>query len=296
MLPAILLVATITACDSALPNNREAPAVNRERTAAADSAAVRARQAAGETFREPPVIGSRRGVLQISLTAAPSMISVAGLRAQLMTYNGLYMPPTLRVHSGDTIRIRLTNSLAQPTNLHAHGFSVSPLGNSDNVMINVAPGRTQNYEIRLPRDHPPGLYWYHPHAHGFSDVQVSNGMSGALIVDGLLDAFPTLRHLPERLFLFKDLQVKDGRAVHMDIGKNTVRTINGVVNPVIVLRPGETELWRMANIGADVYYLLTLDARACHHTGYAEAVTRCTHRGPCNRGRAGRVLAAHRRH
>src|SRR5258705_6285633 len=87
-------------------------------------------------------------------------------------------------------------------------------------------------------------------------------MSGALIVDGLLDAFPTLRHLPERLFLFKDLQIRDGRAVHMDIGKNTVRTINGVVNPVIVLRPGQTELWRMANIGADIYYLLTLDG---HH-------------------------------
>jgi FtsP/CotA-like multicopper oxidase with cupredoxin domain len=87
-------------------------------------------------------------------------------------------------------------------------------------------------------------------------------MSGALIVDGLLDPFPTLRHLPERLLLLKDIQIEDGRVVHRDIGKSTIRTINGIVNPVIVLRPGETELWRIGNIGADLYYSLTLDG---HH-------------------------------
>jgi suppressor of ftsI len=180
----------------------------------------------------------------------------------LMAYNGLYIPPTLRVQPGDTIRLRLTNALAEPTNLHTHGLTVSPRGNSDNVFLEVAPGHIQDYEILIPPDHPAGLYWYHPHPHGFSDMQVRNGMSGALIVDGLLDPFPTLRHLPERLLLLKDLQIEDGRVVHRDIGKNTIRTINGMVNPVIVLRPGETELWRIGNIGADLYYSLTLDG---HH-------------------------------
>jgi FtsP/CotA-like multicopper oxidase with cupredoxin domain len=182
----------------------------------------------------------------------------------LMAYNGRYIPPTLRVHPGDTIRLRLTNALAEPTNLHTHGLSVSPRGNSDNVLLNVAPGQIQDYEIRLPPDHPPGLFWYHPHAHGLSDMQVRSGMSGALIVDGLLDAFPTLRHVPERVLLFKDLQIADGRVAHLEIGKNTVRTINGIVNPVIVLRPGETELWRIGNVGADLYYLLTLDGQHFH--------------------------------
>jgi FtsP/CotA-like multicopper oxidase with cupredoxin domain len=176
-----------------------------------------------------------------------------------MAYNGLYIPPTLRAQPGDTIRLRLTNALAEPTNLHMHGLTVSPRGNSDNVFTRVAPGQTQDYEIRLPPDHPPGLYWYHPHSHGFSDMQVRNGMSGAIIVDGLLDPFPTLRHLPERLLLLKDLQMENGRVVHRDIGKNTIRTINGIANPLIVLRPGETELWRIGNIGADLYYSLTLD-------------------------------------
>jgi suppressor of ftsI len=222
----------------------------------------RDRRAEGETFREPPVVSSSAGVLRVSLTPKATTLSVAGQRATLMVYNGLYIPPTLRVHPGDTIRLRLTNALGQPTNIHTHGFTVSPRGNSDNVLLNVAPGQTKDYEIRIPSDQPPGLYWYHPHAHGFSDMQVRNGMSGALIVDGLLDPFPTLRHLRDRVLLLKDLQIQDGRVVHRDIGKNTIRTINGVVNPVIVLRPGETELWRIGNIGADLYYSLSLDG---HH-------------------------------
>ena len=217
------------------------------------------RQAATETFREPPVVASRAGVLRVSLRPASSMVSVGGQRAMVVAYNGLYIPPTLRVHPGDTIRLRLTNALAEPTNLHTHGLTVSPRGNSDNVSLIVAPGQTQHYEIRLPTDHPSGLYWYHPHPHGFSDEQTRNGMSGALIVEGLLDPFPTLRHLPERLLLLKDLQVENGRVALTHIGRNTIRTVNGTVNPVIVLRPGETELWRIGNVGADLYYRLTLD-------------------------------------
>jgi FtsP/CotA-like multicopper oxidase with cupredoxin domain len=222
----------------------------------------RDRQAVVETFREPPVVASSAGVLRISLTPKPSTVTVAGQRAMLNAYDGLYIPPTLRVHPADTIRVRLANALAEPTNLHTHGLTVSPRGNSDNVFLRVAPGQTQDYEVRLPANHPSGLYWYHPHPHGFSDEQTRNGMSGALIVDGLLDSFPTLQHLPERLLLLKDLQVKNGRVALTPIGKNTIRTINGMVNPVIVLHPGETQLWRIGNVGADLYYLLTLDR---HH-------------------------------
>jgi len=214
---------------------------------------------ADNAFREPPVVSSRAGVLRVSLTAAPSMVSVAGHQAMLDAYNDLYIPPTLRVHPGDTIRLRLTNALAEPTNLHMHGLTVSPRSNSDNVLLHVAPGQAQDYEIRLPSDHPSGLFWYHPHPHGFSDEQTRNGMSGALVVEGLLDPFPTLRHVPERLLLLKDLQLENERVALTHIGMNTIRTVNGIVNPVIVLRPGETELWRIGNVGADLYYQLTLD-------------------------------------
>ena len=239
----VLVAAAITGCSSDPANDREG-------------------QTSAETLREPPVVASKAGVLRISLTPRLSTVSVGGQRATAMVYNGQYIPPILRVRPGDTIRVTLVNEITQPTNLHTHGLTVSPRGNSDNVFLSVAPGQTQEYEIRLPPNHPPGLYWYHPHPHGFSDMQVRNGMSGAILVDGLLDPFPTLRHLRDRVLLLKDIQIEGGRVVHQDIGKNTIRTINGMVNPIIVLRPGETELWRIGNIGADLYYTLTLDG---HH-------------------------------
>src|SRR5207244_10812442 len=108
----------------------------------------------------------------------------------------------------------------------------------------IAPDRTQAYDIRIPATHPPGLYWYHPHPHGRSDEQVRNGMSGALVVEGLLDPFPELRDVREHVLLLKDAQIGGGQIVHRGIGDDAMRTVNGALNPTITLRPCATALWR----------------------------------------------------
>ena len=212
-----------------------------------------------EALREPAVVASHDGVLQLTLTAARGATQVGGRRVIAQVYNGSYLPPTLRVQPGDVVRLRLVNALDETTNLHVHGLAVSPRDTSDNAFLHIAPGRAQGYEIRIPASHPPGLYWYHPHPHGRSDEQVRNGMSGALIVEGLLDPFPALRDVHEHVLLLKDAQIGGGKVVPRGIGDDAIRTVNGMVNPTITLRPGETQLWRIGNVGADLYYLLTLD-------------------------------------
>jgi FtsP/CotA-like multicopper oxidase with cupredoxin domain len=87
-------------------------------------------------------------------------------------------------------------------------------------------------------------------------------MAGALIVEGMLDSIPSLRGLPERVLLLKAIQIENGRFEKLGIGKQSVRTVNGQVNPVIAVRPGETELWRIANVTANLYYRLSLDGHA----------------------------------
>ena len=70
------------------------------------------------------------------------------------------------------------------TNLHTHGLWINPAGNSDNILITVRPQVKFQYEYNIPPDHPAGTFWYHPHLHGSTALQVGSGMAGALIIRG----------------------------------------------------------------------------------------------------------------
>jgi len=62
------------------------------------------------------------------------------------------------------------------TNLHFHGLTVSPDAPQDDVLTMLAmPGKTLNYTVQVPKDHPPGLYWYHTHPTGESYRQAWMG-------------------------------------------------------------------------------------------------------------------------
>ncbi len=125
-----------------------------------------------------------------------------------------------------------------PTNLHTHGMLVSPHYPSpanptwgDNVFVltfNSANGNpaisphlhatvefdATDYEIKIPKHHPSGLFWFHPHAHGIALNQVSAGMAGIITVGSLRDyvcassdcrAF--FKHLDVRHIILKDSQI-----------------------------------------------------------------------------------------
>jgi FtsP/CotA-like multicopper oxidase with cupredoxin domain len=68
--------------------------------------------------------------------------------------------------------------------MHTHGLWINPAGNSDNVLISINPGVDFQYEYNVPTDHPAGTFWYHPHRHGSTAIQVASGMAGALIIQG----------------------------------------------------------------------------------------------------------------
>ena len=63
-----------------------------------------------ETFRDPAVVASHDGVLELTLTAARGAVEVGGKRVVAQVYDGSYLPPTLRVQPGDVVRLRLVRS------------------------------------------------------------------------------------------------------------------------------------------------------------------------------------------
>ncbi|MEO1366493.1 MAG: multicopper oxidase family protein, partial [Acidobacteriota bacterium] len=138
-------------------------------------------------------------------------------RVRLRSYQGRgvdpevpFVPPTIVLRPGDTFRFNLENNLPADdpscakvesvniphcfnnTNMHGHGLWVSPAGNSDNVLVKLPPGGRFTHEYNIPSDHPAGTFWYHPHMHGSTALQVSSGMGGALVIRG--ERMPTAEH------------------------------------------------------------------------------------------------------
>ena len=140
-----------------------------------------------------------------------------GVTARLRSYNGQVPGPMLHARPGETLKIRLKNSLPKTssagwngnhnvphmfsaTNLHMHGLDIAPhlfapLGTSDPLarMISVESGQSLDYSFQLPADQPPGLYWYHPHHHGSTVIQAVSGMAGGMIVYGNVDEVPEIK-------------------------------------------------------------------------------------------------------
>jgi FtsP/CotA-like multicopper oxidase with cupredoxin domain len=72
------------------------------------------------------------------------------------------------------------------TNIHFHGlnvarFAITMKWSRRSFRITVSPF---SIRFQIPANDPPGLYWYHPHPHGFSATQVYGGASGGLIIGG----------------------------------------------------------------------------------------------------------------
>jgi len=75
---------------------------------------------------EPRRFYSHRGRLALTLEAQERDVFVAGRIRKAIVYNGSFPGPTLVADPGDQIMVRLVNALPDSTNLHTHGFHVSP--------------------------------------------------------------------------------------------------------------------------------------------------------------------------
>ncbi len=159
-------------------------------------------------------------------------------------------------------------------NLHFHGFHVSPKGNSDNVYLQINPGESFNYVVRLPDDHPAGNYWYHPHRHGSVAVQVASGCGGMMIVRGALDGVPEIAESIERVMVFQCPVVDpkshevDSYDTIWDLPSERFWLVNGAYQPRIYMRKGEVQHWRLLNAGDEQFLPMTLEGLNLYEIGF----------------------------
>lgn len=219
-----------------------------------------------ETFRNPPELKGANDQLRAAIQVKTGPVQVAGQTVLTTAYNGMYTPPVLRLNPGDTLFLDVSNTSADPTNVHFHGLNVSPRINpdatvSDSIFVSIDPASALSYRVAIPASHNPGLYGYHTHMHTYAERQVMGGMSGGLIIEGILDPLPQLQGLVERILLLKDIRVTPQGTLPDDINASapSTRMVKGEVNPTISIQPNETRFFHIANIGSDLYYRLRLD-------------------------------------
>jgi FtsP/CotA-like multicopper oxidase with cupredoxin domain len=216
--------------------------------------------AATQPLQTPVEYRSQNGVLAVTLEARGGPLQVGKFTIEGAAYDGVYGGPVLRLKPGDTLRLKLVNHLPQATNIHFHGLDVSPQGHGDNAMHMVAPGDTWDYEIPISKNHPPGVYWFHTHAHSFAERQLMGGLSGTLVIEGFQDQIPATKPLRERLMALKEFSPDRGGHLNAVPKPNNVviKSVNGQLMPRIDIRPGETQLWRLSDQTANTYFRLSL--------------------------------------
>jgi FtsP/CotA-like multicopper oxidase with cupredoxin domain len=281
------------------------------RLAAQANTEVCFRGALGGTVPEPATLRSKDGELRVEIAFRSFVDSQEQTRYCYIDRGG-NQSPTLRVRPGDRLTLTLHNETASSpehkmaehaspppaqdcaggpmsatsTNLHFHGLVIPPVCHQDDTLKTlVQPAAAPfEYSFQIPADQPPGLYWYHPHVHGFTKAQVLGGASGALIVEGIETANREVSGLPERVLVIRDQELVNPNAAPLqtdsmpppqvlrDAEGDILNTGTGGGKPakdlsinfvpvpypqyqpaVITMKPLEKQLWRVLNASAITY-------------------------------------------
>jgi FtsP/CotA-like multicopper oxidase with cupredoxin domain len=238
---------------------------------------------------EPETRSAVGGELATELRVGYAWHDIGGYRLNMRAYEGGIPGPSLRVQPGDTLRIRLHNALPpnsdrtplaadlphhfNTTNVHTHGLHVSPAGIADNIFRSMEPGQSYDIEIAIPADHTRGTYWYHPHHHGSADVQITSGMAGALIVEGDFADVPEIAAARERVLIVSEMLFDYLGAIESydTLWPEAVPrflAINGQREPIIRLRPGEVQRWRIVQAAHESNFRIILDGHELHAIAY----------------------------
>ncbi|MEO7655200.1 MAG: copper resistance system multicopper oxidase, partial [Sphingomicrobium sp.] len=103
---------------------------------------------------------------------------VEGRRGHAVAVNGSVPGPLIRLREGQTVRLNVTNGLAEDSSIHWHGLLL-PFqfdGVPGVSFPGIRPGQTFTYEFPVRQ---AGTYWWHSH----SGLQEQSGHYGPIVIE-----------------------------------------------------------------------------------------------------------------
>jgi CopA family copper-resistance protein len=126
----------------------------------------------------PPVGWTALSGTEFDLRIGETPMNFTGSPRVAFTVNGSVPAPTLRWKEGDTVTLRVANTLAEDASIHWHGILLP--ANMDGVpglsFHGIRPGEAYVYRFKVRQG---GTYWYHSH----SGFQEQRGVYGPLVIE-----------------------------------------------------------------------------------------------------------------
>ena len=138
----------------------------------------------------------------------------------------------------------------------AHAAHTGGAGGAESQGSSWSPFLTEDPpRMPLQMGQAPGTHWYHAHKHGSTTINVSNGMTGAFIIEGPYDDYLNEQYKAygpqwtrrQPVLVINQLGTTPNLMKGQGQDRGNDFSINGRINPVITMAPGEVQLWRIVN-------------------------------------------------
>jgi FtsP/CotA-like multicopper oxidase with cupredoxin domain len=173
------------------------------------------------------------------------------------------IPEFVEPTASTTTAAATTTTTATTSTTHQHGEGTAELGAETDFDEGVP-------SAALIMGQAPGTHWYHAHKHGSTAIDVSNGMTGAFIIEGGYDQAISAYYDPKASQPSVAWTRKQPVMVINQIGvspnlfvagagqdKGPDFSVNGRLNPLLTMQPGEVKMFRIVNSSsrAGVYFI-----------------------------------------
>jgi blue copper oxidase len=168
-------------------------------------------------------------------------------------YNSNFLGPTIFLNKDDSVTLHVKNNLNQATTVHWHGLHVSPQNDGGPHQV-IAPNTTWSPSFKVRNE--ASTFWYHPHGEGKTEIQITKGLAGLLIVRDNVEKTYTL---PRRYKIDDfpiivqtkaiDVLYQFATANHED----SIVMVNGTLDPFLQV-PQQVVRLRILNASSDRTY------------------------------------------
>lgn len=164
-----------------------------------------------------------------------------------------YLGPTLLLNKGDNVSMIVHNELDDTTTLHWHGMHVSPENDGGPHTV-ILPDSTWNPEFTVMDN--ASTYWYHPHLHMKTSMQIMKGAAGLIIVRDSLEAtlnLPRKYGIDDFPLIIQSQQFDTLNQINYMGKKDSILLINGTINPYLIV-PAQVVRFRLLNASKERSY------------------------------------------